>query len=187
MEAFLLSLFVVGLAEVGDKSLFFAILLVVRHQRPWPIFWGLIVGISINLGIAALLGAWLAAWVEGNDWLPWVLGASFIAMGLWALRPESPEDARPVSRGGLFMTAAMGFFLLEMADKTQLATLALAARFEVVLPVLVGAVCGVVLANAPAIWLGHRFAARLPLGALRVMAATLFGLLGVWIIADAIF
>lgn len=186
MEAFVLSMLVVGLAEVGDKSLFFAILLVVRHQRPWPVFWGLIAGISINLAIAAWLGAWLAVWVDGKDWLPWVLGVAFIAMGLWALLPESPGGARPVSRGGLFTTAATGFFLLEMADKTQLTTLALAARFETFLPVLTGAVVGVVAVNAPAIWLGHRFAGHLPLGALRVTAAVLFGVLGAWIIGDAV-
>jgi len=188
MEAFLISIAVVGIAEIGDKSLFLAILLTVRHQRPWPVFWGLVAGVTANLALASVLGATVAQWLQ-SDWLSWVLGLMFIAMAIWALIPESVKDAeeslRPAERQTIFLTAAVGFFLLEMADKTQLATLALAASFEVVLPVLAGAVLGVILANAPAIWLGHRFANRLPLRTLRLVGAGLFALIGAWLLLEA--
>ncbi len=188
MEAFLISVAVVGIAEIGDKSLFLAILLTVRHQRPWPVFWGLVTGVTVNLALASILGATLAQWLQ-SDWLAWVLGLMFIAMAIWALIPESAKDSeealRPAERRNIFLTAAVGFFLLEMADKTQLATLALAASFEVMLPVLAGAVLGVTLANAPAIWLGNRFANRLPLRTLRRIGAGLFALIGAWLLVEA--
>lgn len=187
METFLISTLMVGIAEIGDKSLFLAILLTMRYQRPWPVFYGLLVGITANLALAALAGAWLAT-LLGGDWLPWVLGIGFLMMALWALVPEGSGDALPdKSHGSIFLTAVIGFFILEMADKTQFATLALAAHFETVLPVLTGAVVGVVLANAPAIWLGHRFAGRLPLRTIRMIAAALFAVLGIWVLLEVMF
>lgn len=186
MEAFWVSALLVGIAEIGDKSLFVTILLSVRYQRPWPILFGLIVGVTTNLALAAGFGAWLADAIDG-DLLRWALGLAFLAMAVWSVIPESSEaeeDVEPISRGGLFLTAAVSYFMLEMADKTQLATLALAARFDVFLPVLVGAVAGLVAANAPAIWLGHRFAARLPVARIRLLSTVLFTLLGGWILLD---
>ncbi|MGM0633481.1 MAG: TMEM165/GDT1 family protein [Pseudomonadota bacterium] len=177
---------VVGLAEVGDKSLFLGILLTLRYRRPWSVFWGLVVGMTANLAIAALLGAALGSWLSG-DWLSWVLGVAFIAMAVWALIPEHDHDELETpghSRQSVFVTAVIGYFLLEMADKTQVATLALAANYDSVWPVLAGAVIGVVAVNAPAIWLGQQFAGRLPLQTLRVSAAALFGLLGLWMLID---
>lgn len=188
MEAFLVSTIAVGIAEIGDKSLFLAILLTMRYQQPWTVFMGLVAGITANLTIAAALGATLAQWLQG-DWLAWALGLTFIAVAVWALVPEKVEHTRDelttTSHRSVFVTAATGFFLLEMADKTQIATMALAASFETVLPVLAGAVLGVTLANAPAIWLGNRFAARLPLKTLRLVAAALFALIGAWLLIDA--
>ncbi|MCC5886682.1 MAG: TMEM165/GDT1 family protein [Gammaproteobacteria bacterium] len=186
MEAFWVSALLVGMAEIGDKSLFVTILLTVRYQRPWPIFFGLIAGIACNLALAAGFGAWLADAFDG-DLLRWILGLAFIGMAVWSLIPESTESddgVQPISRGGLFLTAAVTYFMLEMGDKTQLATLALAARFDVFLPVLAGAVLGLVAANAPAIWLGHRFAARLPVARIRLLSAALFTLVGGWILLE---
>lgn len=186
MEAFWVSALLVGMAEIGDKSLFVTILLTVRYRRPWPIFFGLVVGITSNLALASGLGTWLADTLNGAL-LQWVLGLAFLAMAIWSLVPESDdasEEAAPVSHGGLFLTAALTYFMLEMADKTQLATLALAARFDAFLTVLVGAVLGVILANAPAIWLGHRFASRLPLASIRLFSALVFTVLGGWILLE---
>lgn len=188
LEPLAVSAGLVGLAEVGDKSMLLGILLTLRYRRPWPVCWGLVVGMTANLAIAATLGALLGAWLAG-DWLSWVLGIVFIGMALWALLPEgeeSEEDLSPQrSRRGVFLTAVIGYFLLEMADKTQVATLALAASYETVLPVLAGAVIGVVAVNAPAIWLGEQFAGRLPVRTLRLGAAGLFALLGVWILLES--
>ncbi len=185
MDAFLLSTLVVAIAEVGDKSLFFAILLTVRCRRPWPVFWGLVVGMLANLSLAALVGSGLAIVLDGA-WLAWLIGIAFLGMAAWSLRPEStepPPDA--ISRGGIFCTATAGFFLLEMADKTQIATMALAAAMENYPAVVLGATLGVVLVNAPAIWLGHRFASRLPMTWMRKAAALLFALLGAWVLLEA--
>jgi len=187
LEPLLIALGLVSLAEVGDKSMVLGIVLAIRYRRPWPVFWGLVLGMSANLAIAASLGALISQWLSG-DWLSWLLGLSFLGVAVWALFPggdgEAQASAPQRSRGGVFLTAAAGYFLLEMADRTQVATLSLAARYEAILPVLGGAVLGVVLVNAPAIWLGHRFAGRLPVRMLRRGAAVLFGLLGVWILLE---
>ena len=186
MEAFWVSALFVGMAEIGDKSLFVTILLSVRYQRPWPIFFGLVTGITCNLALAAGLGTWLADALDAAP-LQWTLGFAFLAMAIWCLIPDSgdsTQEAEPSSGGGLFLTAALTYFILEMADKTQLATLALAARFDAFLAVLSGAVFGMVLANAPAIWLGHRFASRLPVSRMRLISAVLFTFLGGWTLLD---
>jgi putative Ca2+/H+ antiporter (TMEM165/GDT1 family) len=186
-EPLIVSLTLVGLAEVGDKSMLLGILLTLRYRRPWPVFWGLVTGMTTNLAIAATLGVLLGTWLTG-EWLSWVLGVAFIGMALWALVPEhgeSEENLSPQRSGrSVFFTAAIGFFLLEMADKTQVATLALAASYETIVPVLAGAVLGVIAVNAPAIWLGQQFAGRLPVRALRLGAAGLFALLGLWILLE---
>lgn len=184
MDAFLISAITVGIAEIGDKSLLLTILLVVRYQRPWSILGGMTGGIFLNHALAALLGAWLAVLI-GGAWLQWIVGATFIAMSGWALIPEQAEDPHSSSRHGIFMTAVIGFFILEMADKTQLATITLAAAFESFLPVVLGSTIGLLLANAPGLWLGHCFAARLPLKAMRLASAVLFLVLGSWILLEA--
>lgn len=172
-----------GVAEIGDKSLFLTILLIIRYQRPLLVLLGLVAGISANLALAAGVGTLLADWLA-SDVLGWVLGASFLAMAAWSLFPESQQPPDPTSSGGQFMTVAVSYLLLEMADKTQLATLALAARFDVFLPVLAGGVLGVVMVNAPAIWLGQRFAGRLPMTRIRWLSALLFLLIGLWILLE---
>ncbi|MEX1198135.1 MAG: TMEM165/GDT1 family protein [Pseudohongiellaceae bacterium] len=187
-EPLVVSAGLVGLAEVGDKSMLMGVLLTLRYQRPWLVFWGLVVGMTANLGIAATAGVLLGSWLDG-DWVSWVLGFAFLGMAVWALlsgdKTQGDEEEPPQrSRRSVFVTAALGYFLLEMADKTQVATLALAASYEMILPVLAGAVLGVVAVNAPAIWLGQQFAGRLPVRALRMGAAGLFALLGIWVLLE---
>lgn len=186
-EPLLVALGLVGLAEVGDKSMVLGIVLALRYRRPWAVFWGLVLGMTANLAIAASLGVLVGQWLSG-DWLSWLLGLSFLGMAVWALFPEGDGNEQALvpqrSRRSVFLTAAAGYFLLEMADRTQVVTLTLAARYESIVPVLAGAVLGVVMVNAPAIWLGHRFAGRLPVRMLRRGAAALFGLLGGWILLE---
>ncbi len=184
MEAFLVALVLVAIAEIGDKSLFLTILLMLRHRRPLPIVGGLVLGILANLALAAAAGSLLADWLDARL-LAWVVGGAFVAMAVWSLIPEQDGLVEPMSGSSLLLTAAVSYFMLEMADKTQLATLALAARFDAFLPVLAGAVLGVVLVNAPAIWLGHKYAARLPMRMIRWICALLALSLGLWILAEA--
>ena len=189
LEPFLVSSGLVALAEVGDKSMVLGILLTLRFRRPWPVFGGMVAGLTLNLAIAATLGALLADWL-GGDWFTPVLAVIFLLMAGWALWPEDDDEEeeeavlRRYSGHGVFLTAAAGFFLLEMADKTQVAALTLAARYDAVLPVLAGAVAGVVAINAPAIWLGQQFAGRLPVRTMHVLAAVLFAVLGIWMLLD---
>lgn len=185
METYFITALVVGLAEVGDKSLFLALLLTARGHRAWPVFWGLLVGITLNLGLAVVLGEWLHDWIAGPA-LGIVLGLTFLAMAIWSLLepPAQALERAPVDRG-IFWSAALGFFLLEMADKTQLATVGLTLRFTPVELVWLGAVSGVVAVNAPAIWLGQRFARRLPVQLLHRLATALFFLLALWFLLEA--
>lgn len=184
MEAFLIALLLVAVAEIGDKSLFLTILLMLRHRRPLPILGGLVIGIVSNLALAAAAGSLLADWLDARV-LAWIVGAAFLAMAVWSLIPEKEGLEEPMSSRSLLLTAALSYFMLEMADKTQLATLALAARFDAFLPVLAGGVLGVVLVNAPAIWLGHKYAARLPMRAIRWVCALLSLSLAAWILGEA--
>lgn len=182
MEAFLVSTGVVALAECGDKTQLLALSLAARLRRPWPIVTGILIATLLNHAAAGYVGTLAGNWLQG-PWMRWILGLSFIAFGAWALIPDKEdEDAgkrTATTAWGVLVTTAVCFFLVEMGDKTQIATVALAARFNDLWPVVLGTTAGMMLANAPAVWFGDRLAQRLPFRALRIGAAVLFAALGV--------
>lgn len=189
MNSFLVSTAVVSVAEIGDKTQLLALLLASRFRRPIPIILGILVATLANHAGAAAIGAGLSR-VIGPDVMRWLLGISFIAMGIWTLIPDTAELSRPrpatVGGWGVFGTTAMAFFLLEMGDKTQIATVALAAKYPHLVLVTAGTTFGMMLANVPAVLLGEAAASKLPLTLVRAVAATLFVALGVAALAGAV-
>ena len=178
MSPFLVSTGVVALSEIGDKTQLLALVLAARFRAPVPIILGILIATVANHTLAGALGTWLTA-LLGPQVLRWTVGASFIGMGLWALVPDEDDiDAPRLARYGVFVTTVIAFFLAEMADKTQFATMALAARFNALVPVVAGTTLGMMLADVPAVLLGDRFAPRLPLSLVRAASAVLFIALG---------
>lgn len=178
MEAFLVSTGIVALAEIGDKTQLLALILAAKFRRPLPITAGILLATILNHAFAGALGAWITALVSPAV-LRWVLGISFIAMAAWTLVPDKfDEDDAKFARYGVFATTLVAFFLAEMGDKTQVATVALAARFQTFLPVVAGTTLGMMLANVPAVLLGDRMARRLPVKLVHGIAAAIFALLG---------
>jgi putative Ca2+/H+ antiporter (TMEM165/GDT1 family) len=179
MESLLVSIGVVTLGEMGDKTQLLAMLLAARYRRPWPIVAGILVATLANHAMAGALGGWVAS-LMGPQVLRWVIGASFLAMAVWMLIPDRLDDDGPAAarRGGVFATTLVAFFFAEMGDKTQLATVALAARFEGLAAVVVGTTIGMLLANVPAVFLGDKLAARVPMKLVHGAAAAIFALLG---------
>lgn len=179
MEAFLVSTGVVALGEMGDKTQLLAIVLAAKFRRPWPIIAGILVATLANHAAAGALGGWVAH-ALGPDLLRWVIGLSFLAMAGWMLVPDKLDDDATTNRQrfGVFGTTVVAFFLAEMGDKTQIATVALAARFQDYIGVVAGTTFGMMLANVPAILLGDRFAHRLPTKLVHAIAAVLFVVLG---------
>lgn len=186
MEAVLTSTLVVALAEIGDKTMLLAIVLATRFQKPLPVVLGILVATLANHGVAAVLGQSIAGLLSGQ-WFRYAVGASFIAMALWTLVPDKlDEDEAPKpSRFGPFLTTTVAFFLVEIGDKTQIATIALAAQFQSVLTVTIGTTLGMMLANVPAVYLGQALVERVSLRMVRTAAAGLFLLIGVWVIWEA--
>lgn len=180
MEALLVSTGVVALAEFGDKTQLLSFVLAARFRRPWPIVAGILVATLANHGLAGALGAWITTVLTPGA-LRWVLGLSFLAMAAWILVPDQLDEAaaRGSGRLGVFGTTLVAFFLAEMGDKTQVATVALAAHYAAPLAVVVGTTLGMMAANVPAVLVGDRLAARVPMGLLHVVAAAVFALLGV--------
>ncbi len=185
MEAFLISTGVVALAEIGDKTQLLALVLAARFRRPVPIVLGILVATLVNHAIAGAAGAWLAAAI-GPTALRWILGLSFLAMAAWTLIPDRLDDgdgASPATpRFGVFGTTLVAFFLLEMGDKTQIATVALAARYASLAAVVAGTTLGMMLANVPAVLLGEAAANRLPMQLVHRVAAAIFLALGVTVL-----
>ena len=181
MEAFLVSTGIVALAEMGDKTQLLALLLAARFRKPWPIVCGILVATLANHALAGALGAWVTTFL-GPTTLRWVLGGSFIAMALWMLIPDKLEegDANTKPRFGVFVTTLVAFFLAEMGDKTQIATVMLAAQYNAFLWVVAGTTLGMMLANAPVVWLGERITRRVPIRAVHVVSALVFLALGVF-------
>ncbi|MEK8085749.1 TMEM165/GDT1 family protein [Aquabacterium sp. A3] len=180
MEAFFISTGVVALAEIGDKTQLLAFLLAARFKRPLPIILGIFVATILNHALAGAVGAWLTRLVQ-PDMLRWILGVSFIGMALWTLIPDKIEDdeAQVASKLGVFGATLVTFFLAEMGDKTQIATVAMAARYPEPVMVVLGTTLGMMLANVPAVFAGDKLAERIPMRLVHGLAATLFAALGV--------
>lgn len=181
MEAFITSTLLVALAEIGDKTQLLSFVLAARLRRPAAIIAGILVATLANHGLAGSLGAWIASFFSAEA-LRWTTGILFIVFAAWTLKPdELDEDEAPaVGHAGAFMTTLVAFFLAEMGDKTQFATIALAARFDALAWVVAGTTIGMMAANVPAVLLGEKLAGRLPLTAIRWTAAGVFALTGVW-------
>jgi Ca2+/H+ antiporter, TMEM165/GDT1 family len=179
LDAFLISAGVVALAEVGDKTQLLAFLLAAKFRKPLPIILGILVATLLNHGLAGALGAWITSLLS-PEMLRWVLGLSFLAMAVWILIPDKLDesDARLV-RFGVFGTTLVAFFLAEMGDKTQIATVALAAQYGDFLWVVAGTTLGMMIANVPAVYLGERIAHRVPVNLVHGIAAVIFAVLGV--------
>ncbi len=181
MEAFLISTGIVALAEMGDKTQLLALILAARFRQPWPIVGGIFVATIANHALAGAVGAWTTT-VLGPDVLRWVLGVSFIAMAIWMLIPDKLDDndspGKP--RFGVFGTTVVAFFLAEMGDKTQVATVMLAAKYHAYYWVIAGTTVGMMLANAPVVWLGERMTRLIPLRVVHIVSALIFIGLGLW-------
>ena len=180
MEAFLVATGVVALAEMGDKTQLLALLLAARFRKPWPIVLGIFAATIVNHALAGAVGNYITRWL-GPEVLRWILGGSFIAMAIWVLIPDKLDDdeAGKSSHFGVFGTTVIAFFLAEMGDKTQVATVMLAARYNVWLPVVLGTTLGMMLANAPVVFLGERIMRRVPIKLVHGISAVIFLVLGV--------
>jgi putative Ca2+/H+ antiporter (TMEM165/GDT1 family) len=185
MEAFILSLTSIAIAEMGDRTQLLALVLVARFRKPWPIVAGVLCATLANHGVAGLLGAWFGKLLT-PAMLDAAVGVSMIAMALWTLKPDKlDQQATTTSNAGAFIATLVAFFLAEIGDKTQIATVALAAAYPNLIAVIGGTTCGMLVANVPVIFLGNAFAHRLPLRAMHVAAAALFAVLGVIFIVRA--
>ena len=179
MEAFLISTGIVGLAEIGDKTQLLAFLLAAKFRKPLPIVLAILVATIANHAFAAAVGAWITSML-GPDVLRWVLGVSFLAMAAWTLIPDKlDEDETKLAKYGVFLTTLIAFFMAEMGDKTQVATVALAARYHDIYSVVLGTTFGMMLANVPAVYLGDKIANRVSLRLVHGIAALVFAVLGV--------
>ncbi|MEN3747970.1 TMEM165/GDT1 family protein [Sphingomonas sp. HF-S3] len=186
MEAFFTSLGLVALAEIGDKTQLLAILLAVKFRRPWPIIAGIFAATLANHFLAALVGTLASGFLESR-WFAVAIGLSFIAMGAWTLIPDKldDEDAK-LPRYGAFLTTLVAFFFVEMGDKTQIATVALGARFDNVVAVTMGTTLGMMLANGPVVWMGDRLLRKIDLTLVHRIAAALFVAIGIWTLVEAL-
>ncbi|HEY0856560.1 MAG TPA: TMEM165/GDT1 family protein [Albitalea sp.] len=185
MSSFFLSTGLVALAEIGDKTQLLAFVLAARYRKPWPIVAGILLATLLNHALAVALGTWLQA-LMGPQILRWVVGASFLAMAAWTLIPDQLDEGdAPPARFGVFATTLLAFFLAEMGDKTQIATVALAAQSGAVLAVLAGTTLGMMIANVPAVLLGERIVHRMPVVWVHRAAAAIFAVLGVATLAGA--
>lgn len=182
MQGFFLSIGAVALAEIGDKTQLLSLMLAARFRKPLPIVAGILVATLANHGFAGAIGSWIAQ-ALGAEVLRWILGISFLAMALWTLVPDKLDstDAN-ADRLGIFGTTTLAFFLAEMGDKTQVATIALSAQYQSFLPIVMGTTIGMMAANVPVVYLGGRFSNRLPLKAIRMLTAGLFLALGMLVL-----
>jgi putative Ca2+/H+ antiporter (TMEM165/GDT1 family) len=182
IEAFFVSTGIVALAEIGDKTQLLALVLAARYRKPVPIVLAIFVATLANHALAGALGGWLAS-VANPLVLRWTLGISFIAMALWMLIPDRHDEGKATApRFGVFLTTMFAFFMLEMGDKTQIATVALAAKYPAVLAVIAGTTLGMMIANVPAVYLGEIAAKRLPIRVIHVVAALVFLVLGILVL-----
>jgi putative Ca2+/H+ antiporter (TMEM165/GDT1 family) len=180
MEAFLISTGVVALAEIGDKTQLLAFCLAARFRKPVPIILGILAATLVNHGIAGALGAWITS-VLTPEILRWVLGAGFLGMAAWTLIPDKidEEDSTPGGRFGVFGATLIAFFLAEMGDKTQIATVAMAAHYAAPVVVVAGTTLGMLIADVPAVFVGDRLSRKIPMKLVHGTAAVMFALLGI--------
>ena len=180
MEALLISTGVVALAEIGDKTQLLAFILAARFRKPLPIVAGILVATLVNHGLAGALGAWITS-VVSPEVMRWVLGLSFIGMAGWTLIPDKieEEETQVAKHLGVFGATLITFFLAEMGDKTQLATIALAAHYAAPVTVVAGTTLGMLIADVPAVFVGNRFAAKIPMKFVHSIAAAIFAAMGV--------
>lgn len=180
MESLLVSTGVVALAEIGDKTQLLAFILAARFKKPVPIILGILAATIVNHGLAGALGAWITTTVS-PDILRWVLGLSFIGMAIWTMIPDKIEDeeAQVAKRFGVFGVTLVTFFLAEMGDKTQIATVAMAAHYGSPLMVVIGTTLGMLLADVPAVFVGDKLASKIPMKLVHSIAAAIFAFLGV--------
>lgn len=182
LETYIISALLVALAEMGDRTQLLTIMLASRYRRPVPILLGILVATIANHGLAALAGFYMSSLLNAV-WFKYAVSASFIAMAIWALIPDKEDDDAEKPRRwrmGVFLTTLVAFFLVEIGDKTQVATVALAARYHSVFLVAAGTTTGMMLANIPAVFLGHAITRVLPINALRIAAALVYLGLGIW-------
>ncbi|SCY54701.1 Putative Ca2+/H+ antiporter, TMEM165/GDT1 family [Nitrosospira sp. Nl5] len=182
LEAFFTSTLLVALAEIGDKTQLLSFVLAAKLRRPYPIMAGIFAATILNHALAASIGAWLASLISPQA-LTWIVGLSFIGFGLWALKPDTLDGNPRIFSAGVFVTTLVAFFVAEMGDKTQFATVALAARYDALVLVVLGTTFGMVLANIPAVWIGKALADRINMRWMRWFAAASFVLMGLWSLA----
>ena len=181
MEAFLVSTGIVALGEMGDKTQLLAMLLAARFRKPLPIVLGILVATLANHALAGAVGQWVADAI-GPVWLRWIIGGSFLAMAVWMMIPDKINEDEADAKGlrlGVFGTTVVAFFLAEMGDKTQIATVALAARYDAVVAVVAGTTLGMMLANVPAVFLGDQIAKKVSMTLVHGISALIFAVLGV--------
>jgi putative Ca2+/H+ antiporter (TMEM165/GDT1 family) len=181
LHALLVSTGTVALAEIGDKTQLLALLLVARYRAPWAIAGGILLATLVNHAVTAWLGAELAELIS-PEVLRWMVAASFVAVALWALKPDKLEEKdAALPAYGAFVATTIAFFLAEIGDKTQVATALLATKYDPLWEVIAGTTLGMLLANLPVLWLGHRYADRVPLQLARRIAASVFIVLALWV------
>jgi putative Ca2+/H+ antiporter (TMEM165/GDT1 family) len=183
MQTFLISTSTVALAEIGDKTQLLSLILAAKYRKPWPICAGIFAATLVNHALAGSVGVLVASYLT-PEILKWIVALSFFSVALWTLKPDQADDAEAArgARYGVLMATLIAFFVAEMGDKTQVATIVLAAQYHPLWQVVAGTTLGMMLANVPVVWLGSRFAEKLPLKAARIAAAVLFAALGVWIL-----
>ncbi len=179
MESLLVSTGAVALAEIGDKTQLLAFLLATRFKKPVPIILGILAATLLNHGLAGALGTWITT-VVNPELLRWILGLSFVGMAIWMLVPDAidAQETAIARRLGVFGATLVVFFLAEMGDKTQVATVALAAHYATPVTVVIGTTLGMLIADVPAVFVGDRLASRIPMRAVRMGSAALFAALG---------
>lgn len=181
LESLFVPTLIVALAEIGDKTQLLALLLAARFRRPWPIIWGMVVATLANHLAAGAVGNWVAGLLS-PALLSWILAASFVAVALWTLIPDKLDDdeSSSLKRYGPFLTTLIAFFLAEMGDKTQVATVMLAAQYPHFIMVVLGTTLGMLIANVPVVLAGNFAADRLPLTLIRRLAALAFAALAIY-------
>ncbi len=175
----LISTGTVALAEIGDKTQLLALMLAARFRKPWPIVAGILVATLLNHALAGWLGSLASGWLSPNV-LQWIVAVSFLAVALWTLKPDTLDEDESLPARGAFIATLIAFFLAEMGDKTQVATVLIAAKYSPLWEVVLGTTLGMLLANVPVVVLGSRFSSRLPLKAARLTAAGVFLALSAW-------